>query len=175
MARVFCLAFYYVCARHLPSSTGLGGKISAAIRRLVCNAIFRKVGKNINIEKGAYFGSGRDVEIGDESGIGKNCSLHGPIIIGNHVMMAPEVLMLTRNHVFSRIDIPMCKQGDTIAQPIIIGDDVWIGARAIILPGVQIGRGSIVAAGSIVTSDIESYSIVGGNPAKLIKRRTTEV
>lgn len=145
-----------------------------AVRRGLCRRLFKRAGRRINIETGAYFGDGRNVTIGDGSGIGKHCSLHGPVALGNDVMMGPEVLIMTRNHHFARTDIPMCQQGDTAPEPVVIEDDVWIGARAIILPGVTIGRGSIVAAGAVVTRSIEAYSIAGGNPAKLIKRRVQE-
>jgi maltose O-acetyltransferase len=171
MIRIFCLIFYYAAAKNLPSSVGRFGKIFAALRRIPCQAIFKKAGKNINIERGAHFGSGLNIEIGDQSGIGQHCRLHGPVKIGAYVMMGPEVMMFTSNHEFSRTDIPMCRQGNTAPQQIIIEDDVWIGARALILPGVLIGRGSIIAAGSVITKNVESYSIVGGNPAKLIKKR----
>ncbi|MEA3423389.1 MAG: DapH/DapD/GlmU-related protein, partial [Bacillota bacterium] len=75
------------------------------------------------------------------------------------------------NHNFSEKDIPMIMQGDSEPAPVVIEDDVWIGARTVILPGVVIHEGSIIAAGSIVTKDVQAYSIVGGNPAKLIKMR----
>ena len=65
----------------------------------------------------------------------------------------------------------MWQQGFTEVDPIVIEDDVWIGARVIILKGVTIGKGSIIGAGSVVTKDVEPYSIVGGNPAKLIRKR----
>jgi maltose O-acetyltransferase len=147
------------------------GKQSKYIREFLAKKIFLKCGHDINLENKAYFGTGKNISIGNYSGIGTKCELYGKITIGNDVMMAPEVIILTRNHKFNRTDIPMRIQGMDTEKPVIIEDDVWIGTRTIIMPGVKIGRGSIIAAGSIVTKNISSYSIVGGIPAKLIKKR----
>lgn len=126
-------------------------------------------GKNVNIEKNAFFS--KKVKLGDYSGIGVNAKIYGTCIIGNYVMMGEDCTIITRNHRFDRLDIPMMHQGFEDERPVIIGDDVWIGDRVTILPGVKIGRGSIVATGAVVTHDVPEYSIVGGVPAKVIKRR----
>jgi maltose O-acetyltransferase len=110
------------------------------------------------------------VEIGNNSGIGDNAWL-GAVKIGDNVMMAPNVTILSRNHVFEDKLIPMSKQGVTEDNPVIISDDVWIGTRAIILPGVTIGKGSIIGAGAVVTKNVPEYTIVAGNPARVIKQR----
>jgi len=83
-------------------------------------------------------------------------------------MMAPEVIILSSNHEFKDRSTPMIIQGQRVEDPVIVCDDVWIGTRAIILPGVTIGSHSIVAAGAVVTKDVAEYSIVGGNPARVI-------
>lgn len=86
--------------------------------------------------------------------------------------MAPEVYIVADNHNFSDTDKPMCFQGaDSNHPPTVIEDDCWIGVRVIMTPGRHIGKGSILAAGSVVTKDVEPYSIMGGNPARLIKTR----
>lgn len=165
-----CLTLYYGFARHLPGS-GLPWSFGAGtLRRIICRGIFKKCGKNVNIEHGAYFASGRDIEIGDNSGLGLNCRITGPLKIGRDVMMAPNVMIFTQNHETCRTDIPMRLQ-TAPKKPVIIGDDVWIGASVIILPGVKVGSGSILAAGAIVTKDVPDYAIVGGNPARIIKMR----
>ena len=92
-------------------------------------------------------------------------------IIDKYVMMAPEVYIIDNNHITKDTNKPMCFQGKTENKATQIGDDCWIGARVMIMPGRTIGDGTIVAAGSIVTKDVQPYSIVGGNPAKLIKKR----
>lgn len=129
------------------------------------------MGVDVNIEHGAYFGDGSEIEIGDRSGIGVDCHVYGPVHIGRDVMMGPEVIVFTANHRHDRLDVPMLDQGHLDAQPVTIGDDVWIGQRAILLPGVRIGRGAIVAAGAVLTRDVPEYAIVGGNPARILRSR----
>ena len=85
--------------------------------------------------------------------------------------MGPDVIMMATSHEFKSLNIPINKQGAKQEDPIIIGDDCWIGTRAIILPGVSIGNHSIIAAGAVVTHSFPAYSIIGGVPAKLIKTR----
>lgn len=141
------------------------------MRYVLCKEIFRKIGKNVNIEHGTYFGSGSEIEIGDNSGLGINSRVSGPLKIGKDVMMGPEIIIYTSNHKIDDINIPMIQQGETPKEMVEIEDDVWIGARAIILPGIKIGRGSVVGAGAVVTKDVPSYAIVGGNPARIIRYR----
>lgn len=85
--------------------------------------------------------------------------------------MGTDVIIITRNHRFDRTDIPMMEQGFEEERPVYIGNDVWIGDRVLILPGVHIGDGSIIAAGAVVTKDVPPYSIVAGVPARKIRDR----
>jgi maltose O-acetyltransferase len=169
--RLFLLIMYYGLARFLPASNNRLGWPFRKIRRILCKSLFKKSGSNINIERGAYFGAGSELEIGHNSGIGVDCRVYGPVVIGDNVMMGPEVIILTDNHKFDRLDIPMCQQGHLESETVVIDDDVWIGTRVIILPGVKIGKGAIVGAGAVVTRDVPEYTIVGGNPAKFIRAR----
>jgi maltose O-acetyltransferase len=172
ISKYLAALIYFSFARYLPVSySRLSFGITKPFRAMLCRHIFLKCGKNVNIERGASFGW--KIEIGDNSGIGVNAQLFstGLITIGNNVMMAPEVIILTQNHAYQDINIPMTEQGAQKAAPVVIEDDVWIGIRAIILPGVRIGKSSIIAAGSVVTKDVPPFSIVGGNPAKIIKKR----
>lgn len=169
---LLCLVGYYLVVRHLPASNHRGGAWSRPVRAWLCRRIFKRAGANINVEKGAYFGDGSEIEMGDNSGIGVNCQVYGPVKIGNDVMMGPEVVVITRNHRWNRLDVAMRLQGHLPPEPVTINDDVWIGTRVIILPGVTIGRGAIVGAGSVVTRDVPEYAIVGGNPARVIRFRT---
>lgn len=171
--RFLFLILYYGFAQHLPSSYSIwGGKFCNMIRIFCCRRIFKYCGKVSTIDRHAYFGNGRKVEIGDYSGIGENCVVPNNTVIGKYVMMAPEVHIVANNHQFKETSIPICFQGpDYSKNQTIIEDDVWIGVRTIFTPGHRIGKGSIIGAGSVVTKDVEPYSIVGGNPAKLIKKR----
>lgn len=129
---------------------------------------FDKCGKNVDIGRKVKLSS--HISLGDNSGIGDEVYIQGKVTIGNNVMMAPRVAIIATNHEFGRTDLPMNKQGSN-ENPIFIGNDVWIGFSAIILAGVHIGDGAIVAAGAVVTKDVEPYGIVGGIPAKHIKDR----
>lgn len=82
--------------------------------------------------------------------------------------------MYTANHSFEDMDTPMRLQGDDESRPITVGNDVWIGRRAMVMPGVSIGNGSIVAAGAVVTRDVPEFSVVAGVPAKVVKMRASD-
>lgn len=160
---------YYSVAKNLPASTS-GIQVGQRSIRAFCGKLMLKqCGKKVNIEKGALFSA--KVSLGDCSGIGINARIHGACAIGANVMMGSDVVIITRNHRFERTDIPMMEQGFSDEQPVTIGNDVWIGDRVVILPGVKVGDGSIIAAGAVVTHDVPAYAIVGGVPAKVIGMR----
>lgn len=172
MTRFIFLSIYYGIAYHLPGSYApVIGRLCNSLRIWCVRHIFRQCGKVSTIDRHAYFGNGTDLVIGDFSGIGADCVVPRNTIIGKYVMMAPEVHIVTNNHRFADTGTPMCMQGPEPSGPTIIEDDCWIGVRSILTPGHRIGTGSIVAAGSVVTRDVEPYSIVGGNPARLIRKR----
>ena len=116
--------------------------------------------------------AGVGLKVGNNSSIGPysyiGCS--GYIEIGDNVMMSPRVSIYSENHIFSDASLPMIEQGVTRSF-VKIEDDCWIAANSVVLAGVTVGKGSVVAAGSIVTKDVPPYSIVAGNPAKIIKSR----
>jgi maltose O-acetyltransferase len=175
MIKKLFLCIYYGFAKHLPrNETRVIGSSIKALRRGVCRQIFNHTGKNINVNSGAYFGNGLKLKIGNDSSIGQNCQIANDVTIGCDVMMAPEVVIFSVGHQTSDTRIPMRLQGNTPARPVVIEDDVWIGQRAIILPGVTIGSGSIIGSGAVVTKDIAPFSVVGGNPARVIKSRRPE-
>lgn len=173
--RAFFLILYYGICRHLPKSTmPVFGKVFKSFRLMCAKRILKKCGHNVNIEQGAYFGNGKDVELGNNVGLGKNFKmLSRSLVVEDYLMMAEDVLFLGSNHEHSRIDIPMGEQKSTEGKtPLLIAGDVWIGARAIILPGCKrIGHGAIIGAGAVVTKDVPDWAIVGGNPAKVLKMR----
>lgn len=132
------------------------------------------IGKHAIIRPTNIYGSaiGEGLKIGNNSSIGPysyiGCS--GYIEIGDNVMMSPRVSIYAENHLFDHPDLTIKEQG-VKREFVKIEDDCWIAANTVILAGVTIGRGSIIAAGSVVTKDIPPYSIVGGVPAKVIKSR----
>jgi len=168
------LVLYSVIARHLPHSGRKPNFGAQRIRRMCAKLMFDRCGKNVNVDKNARICT--QISIGDNSGIGENCWLMQPgVTIGNDVMMGPDCIFLTTNHKFDDTTVPMWRQGFEEPKPIQIGNDVWIGAHVVVMGGVKIGDGAIIAAGSVVTHDVEPYSIVGGNPAKLIRKRKSKM
>lgn len=139
------------------------------MRAFWARRIATKVGTNVNIERKAVFGP--LLQINNNSGVGINCEIYGPVTIGENVMMGPEVIIYTSGHKHDRTDIPMVKQGGDAVKPVTIGNDVWIGRRAIIMPGVKIGNGCIIGAAAVVTKDIPDYCVAVGVPAKVVKSR----
>lgn len=172
------LVLYYIFARYLPGSNTLFGKICFAkqIRYLCCKHIFKKIGRNVNIEKGAWFGRGYEIEIGDNSGIGYNAHILYNTKIGNDVMMGRNFHILESVHNHSKTDIPMRLQGrNTERSQVVICDDVWIGNDVLVLGSRKIESGSIVAARTVLVKSFPKYSMIGGNPSILIKSRISNV
>lgn len=161
--------FYLLIAKHLPASyTPIIGGGSKIIRGLCAKGFLDYCGNNVNIEKGSVFSS--KSRIGDNSGIGVNAHL-GVVYIGDNVLMGKECIGVTRNHGFILKDELIRNQCYSEEKPIVIGNDVWIGHRVTILPGVKIADGTVIGAGSVVTKNTEPYSVVAGNPARIIKYR----
>ena len=158
---------YSVTAAWLPISPHM--LFAKKLRAFWANHIIEYCGTNVNIEKHASFTPA--LRIGDNSGVGINCEMNGPVTIGNNVMMGPEVVVYTTRHKHDRTDITMIEQGMDTPLPVTIGNDVWIGRRVIILPGVVIGDGCVIGAGAVVTKDMPHNSVVVGVPAKPIKKR----
>lgn len=160
---------YNALGKHMPLSDGRCSFGSKHIRRLCGKLILEHCGKNVNIERGAQFSS--DVSLGDNSGIGVNAVISSHVTIGNDVMMGPDCMIFTANHAMEHNGVPMCQQGHNKFEPVVIGNDVWIGARVIILPGVHVGDGAVIGAGSVVTKDVPDCAVVGGNPARILRMR----
>ena len=110
-----------------------------------------------------------DIIIGDRVRIGLSNTLIGPVTVGNDVILAQNIVASGLNHGYEDIDMPICDQ-PVSTSPIFIEDEAWIGANAVITAGVIIGKHSIVAAGCVVVKDVPPYSIVGGNPGRILKQ-----
>lgn len=150
----------YLFASRMPESTSRITFGAKTFRGFCGKLIMKSCGEKVNIEKGAVFAS--DVSLGDYSGIGAFSIIANTTIIGSNVMMARECIINPSNHKTDDVSLPMNQQGLEAVMPVVIEDDVWIGSRAIILPGVHIKRGSIIAAGAVVTHDVPAFSVVGG-------------
>lgn len=141
--------------------------------------IFGSVGTNVSVGDGTIIGFGDNIHVGNNVSINYRCILNdcNSIVIGNDVLIAPGVQMNTASHpilLSERLTTDWSPASGeyrwrTFAKPIIIGDGCWIGANATIIGGVTIGEGAVVAAGAVVTKDVEPYTMVGGVPAKVIK------
>lgn len=161
---------YYSIGKHLPNSNFPLGKLFLGLRVFFAKGFLKFTGSKVTLEGNIFFGDGRDIEIGNNSQINEECWIRN-CKIGNNVMIAPYVMILNYGHKMDDVNIPMIQQGVKYYPQTIIEDDVWIGARTIILPGIKIGTGAVIGAGSVVTKNVETYSVVAGNPAKLIRTR----
>ncbi len=170
--RLFFLMLYKLILSRLPaSSSPFLGRPSKALRAWACRHLFLRCGRNVNIDRMVSFGLGRNVEIGDSSGVGRNSSITEHIRIGDDVMIGPGLQVFASNHRMERTDVPIRVQGNTEVLPVTIENDVWIGANVMILPGRKVATGTVLAAGTVLTKDFPEYSVVGGNPSKLIRSR----
>lgn len=132
-----------------------------------------RIEDNVHIKENANLNSyGGFIHIGKNSNIGHNCALYGQggIEIGENVLVGPNCSIISGNHKFADRLIPINKQG-THDVGIHICDDVWIGANVAILDGVEIGKGAVIGAGSVVTKNVEEYSVTFGSPAKFYRYR----
>jgi acetyltransferase-like isoleucine patch superfamily enzyme len=110
-----------------------------------------------------------DVAIGENALLGLSNTVIGPVSIGKNTILAQNIVLSGLNHGYADPDIPIKDQKETTAQ-IIVEEDCWIGANSVVVAGVTIGKHSIVAGGSVVTKNVPPYTIVGGNPAKVLKQ-----
>ncbi len=167
--RIISLLFYYAVASKLPNYAFPGGKVYNWLR---VNSMrgFMKVGHHSRVMRDVYVGNGKGIEIGDYCRVNEKVRLDN-VKIGNHVMIARESVILGKTHETIDLETPMEQQGNIPTPQTVIGDDVWLGLRVTLMPGLKISKGSIIGAGAVVTKDVKEYSIVGGIPAKLIKYR----
>jgi len=146
--------------------------ISARLRGKIYSPFFQSVGKELAIYDDVVIKYPSRIVIGDYVTINQNSQVigSGKVKIGTKVMIAAGSKICTSSHIYSNRETPMFDQGLS-NKNIIIEEDVWLGFHTVVLGGVHIYKGSIIGAGSVVTKDVEAYSIVGGVPAKKIKER----
>ena len=130
------------------------------------------LGHRVTLRRGVLISGSGVLNIGDNTVINEQAVICASlsISIGSNCMIAPRVYIIDVSHRFERTDIPISFQGYTSA-PVVIGDDVWIGAQAVILKGVTIGKGAIIGANSVITKDVPPFAIVAGSPSRIIKFR----
>lgn len=134
---------------------------------------FRHVGRDCRLDRSLFVYPGK-VSLGDRCYVGRYCYLDGDITIGSHTMLASSVAVVGGDHAFDKPGVLMIDSGREHWKPTHIGSDCWIGHGAVILNGVSIGDGSVVAAGSVVLGDVPPQVIVAGNPARVIRPRFAE-
>ncbi|MDO8787307.1 MAG: acyltransferase [Sulfuritalea sp.] len=130
------------------------------------------LGDAVDLNRGVYLGAFGRLEIGDRTSINRNAAIdaRGTVTIGKDVLIGPRAHVIAYRHVFASRERPINTQG-MLPGSVTIEDDVWIGASAIILEGIVIGRGSVIGAGAVVTASCAPYSILAGVPARVIGSR----
>ena len=164
------LFLYYSIGAVLPDIAFPLGRLFNSIRCILLKKILPQFGRGNEIDAGVYIGNGSDVSIGNKCQINRGCRL-GNVRLGDYVMIGPDVVFIYQFHKSDSLQIPMVLQGSLHFDPCVVEDDVWIGTRSIIMPGVRISKGAIIGAGSVVTKDVASYAVVAGSPARLIRSR----
>ncbi|WP_377109549.1 acyltransferase [Pseudoalteromonas sp. R86517] len=170
MKNKLALTFYYSFIYHLPNTKFL--PVFNRFRVWYLSKILKVLEPHPEtiFENGVYISNGKSISIGRHCHINERVFIQGAKI-GNFVMIAPDVSILNNSHMYADTKIPMIKQKLIKDSNPIIEDDVWIGRNVVILHGITIGKGSIIGAGSVVTKNVEPFSIMGGVPAKKIKSR----
>lgn len=170
--RIMGEVLYNFIGKHLPRSSAKYAFGAKTFRYWCAKLMLNKCGNNVNLESQASITSA--LEIGNNSGIGISSRIYGHVCIGDNVLMGPEVIILTSGHKYENASVLIRDQGRLPEKTVHIGNDVWIGARAIIMPGVKIGDGAVIGASAVVTKDVPQNAVVGGVPAKVIKQRVKE-
>lgn len=150
------------------------------VRRRRQLRLFARTGTNFHFDPDGTYTHG-SIFVGDNVNLGMRPVLvasRSRILIGNNVMLGPQVTIRGGNHRTDVVGVPMIDVSDAMKRPqddagVQIADDVWIGTRAVVLAGVTVGRGAVIAAGAVVVKDVPPYTIVGGNPARVLRPRFT--
>lgn len=134
------------------------------------------IGTSVVLGQGVHVQSdGGLIQVGAHTGVQDGCRLYGEVSIGEHCLLAPNVYLSSGRHVFSeephRPILDQERRHRLAGQPIVVEDDCWLGINVVVMPGVTIGKGSVVGANAVVTKNVEPYSVVAGAPARLIRRR----
>jgi len=166
----FKLIFYYTFLYNLPHSRFV--PFFSKLRVIYLSRVLKvlEYDKNSKVENNVYISDAKTLKVGKNCRINEDVFIQGAII-GDNVLIAPNVAIMNSGHKHDLCDVPIIEQGSTVEVNPIIEDYVWICRNVIIMHGVRIGKGAIIGAGAIVTKDVAPYTIVGGVPAKFIKKR----
>jgi galactoside O-acetyltransferase len=166
--RAACASSERPCGHQKTDWFNRSWSINIPKRYLLGNAIFKYVGKMSWVEPPLHVSLGKNTTVGDHCYLNYNTTLldDWTITIGDHVLIAPNVIVSTATH---PLPAELRSDGETLAGPVAIEDGVWIGAGAIVLPGVTIGKGSVIGAGSIVTKDVPPNTLALGVPCKVVR------
>jgi maltose O-acetyltransferase len=173
MKRTLCLMAYYGFAKHLPDSSFPGGEFCTRLRGFLCSQFIASAGEGIHVRAGAFVADGRHLYMADRSSIGPGCRIYGARL-GYGVVVGPHCVFFKENRGADDLSKPV---GDHETTPInlpVVEDWAWVGERVLVLQGRKIGRGAIVGAGAVVTRDVAPFTIVGGNPARVIGHRARD-
>jgi maltose O-acetyltransferase len=170
MKRTLCLLAYYGFAKHLPDSSFPGGRFCTYLRAFLCRRFIASAGKEIHIRSGVFLADGRHLYMADRSSIGPGCRIYGARL-GHGVVVGPHCVFFKENRAADDLTKPVGAHSKTPINLPVVEDGAWVGERALVLQGRRIGRGAIVGAGAVVTRDVAPFTIVGGNPARVIGHR----
>lgn len=142
-------------------------RIASLVRKYFMVLFGAKIGRGCGINQGVRIWAPWNLEMSDYASLGPrvNCYNVAKIVIGSHATISMDAFLCSASHDIGSAGF------DLIAEPILIGDAAWVCARAIVMPGVRLGEGSVVAAGAVVTKNIDPWTVVGGNPSNVIKKR----
>lgn len=171
LLKPLCLFLFYTLGRCFPMQPMPFYQEGYWLRAALLKVIAESCGKDVIVKSNCYIGGGVGLKVGDRSQLGENARIGRNVTLGRDVVMGPDVVIMTNAHAFERLDVPVNQQGSLPEQPVVIGNDVWIATRVIIMPGVTIGDQAVIGAGSIVTKDIPPKAVAVGNPAKVIRYR----
>jgi maltose O-acetyltransferase len=171
VGRTLALVAYYGIAQFIPMWPRPLGRAGFALRGWLALGLFGECGPHLNLHARVSFGSGRQIHAANNVGIGQGTVFNGrgDVFLGPHLTMGPRCTFITGDHEV-RSKRPLREQS-SIQRPIHIGEDVYLGALVIVLPGVTIGDGAVVGAGAVVSKDVEPFAIVAGNPIRVVGRR----
>jgi len=147
-----------------------GGNLYTAIRSYLCRQFIASAGSEIHIRAKAFLADGRYLYMADRASIGPGCRIYGARL-GYGVVIGPNCVFFKENRGSDDLSKPVGAHGTTPINLPIVEDGAWVGERAIVLQGRRIGKGAIVGAGAVVSRDVEPFTIVGGNPARVIGHR----